>query len=79
MATVVFGAKIHIRKSQMNLLETLGGRRFIMSMLVGATTALLTYLGKIDGSTYSLVTLGTVGAYITGNTFQKVKNVPTID
>lgn len=57
----------------MNILETLGGRRFVMSMLIGFTTALLTYLGKIDGSTYSFVILGTVGAYITGNTFQKVK------
>ena len=50
-----------------------GGRRFLMSMLVGLTTALLTYLGKIDGATYSLTILGTVGAYIAGNVIQKVK------
>lgn len=58
-------------------LEALGGRRFVMSMLIGFTTALLTYLGKIDGNTYSMVILGTVGAYIAGNTFQKVKTNAT--
>ncbi len=58
----------------MNTIENLGGRRFIISMLIGFATALLVYLGKIDGGTYSVVILGTVGAYIAGNTFQKVKN-----
>ena len=60
-----------------HVIESIGGRRFIMSMLVGFTTAALTYLGKIDGTTYSLVILGTIGAYITGNTFQKVKTNAT--
>lgn len=55
------------------IIENLGGRRFMMSMLIGISTTLLTYFAKIDGSTYSLVILGTVGAYITGNTIQKVK------
>jgi uncharacterized membrane protein YeaQ/YmgE (transglycosylase-associated protein family) len=59
------------------IIEQVGGRRFLMSMLVGFTTALLTYMEKIDGTTYSLVILGTVGAYITGNTFQKVKTNAT--
>ena len=57
----------------LHVIENIGGRRFIMSMLVGFTTSVLTYVGKIDGTTYSLVILGTIGAYITGNTFQKVK------
>jgi uncharacterized membrane protein YeaQ/YmgE (transglycosylase-associated protein family) len=51
----------------------MGGRRFIISMLIGAATASLSYLGKIDGNIYATVILGTVGAYITGNTYQKVK------
>lgn len=59
------------------IIENLGGRRFIMSMLIGISTTMLTYLAKIDGPTYSLVTLGTVGAYITGNTIQKVKSNAT--
>lgn len=57
----------------MKFIESLGGRRFIISMLIGAATALLTYLGKIDGGVYTAVILGTVGVYITGNTYQKVK------
>ncbi len=57
----------------MTYIEKLGGRRFIICMLIGAATALLTYLGKIDGGVYTAVILGTVGAYITGNTYQKVK------
>lgn len=54
-------------------LQNLGGRRFILTMLTGAATTLLVFLGKIDGSTYSLVTLGTVGAFITGNVVESVK------
>jgi hypothetical protein len=56
-------------------LETFGGRRFLMTMGCGAATSLLQYMGKLDaaGNTYALVVVGTVGAYIAGNTFQKVK------
>ena len=39
----------------------------------GAGTFTLTLLGKIDGSAYMLTTIGIVGAYITGNTAQKIK------
>ena len=63
----------------MKLIEWLGGRRFIISMLIGAATALLTYCGKVTDSTYSMVILGTVGMYITGNTFQKVKTNETVE
>jgi hypothetical protein len=56
----------------MDLISTLGGRRFIISMLIGLATAVLVYLGKIDGMVYATVILGTVAAYITGNTSQKV-------
>ena len=56
-------------------MENSGGRRFILTMGAGVTTSVLQYLGKLDpaGSTYALVVIGTVGAYITGNTFQKTK------
>ena len=56
------------------LITKLGGRRFIMSMGCGIVTSLLVWFGKIDGTTYSAVILGTVAAYIAGNTWQK-KNV----
>lgn len=56
-------------------IDALGGRRFLLTVGCGAATSLLQVLGKLDpaGSTYALVIVGTVGAYITGNTWQKVK------
>lgn len=59
-------------------IANLGGRRFLLTLGCGMATTLLQYLGKLDpvGSTYALVVVGTVGAYITGNTVQKVKQPP---
>ena len=57
------------------LMENVGGRRFVVTVGAGVMTSLLQYLGKLDpaGSTYAMVIIGTVGAYIAGNTTQKVK------
>ena len=56
-------------------LDRFGGRRFLLTLGCGLATTLLQLLGKLDpaGSTYALTVIGTVGAYITGNTVQKVK------
>jgi len=54
-------------------LDTLGGRRFLLTMVSGAGTWLLCWFGKIDGGVYSVVTIATVAAYITGNVAQKLK------
>lgn len=54
-------------------IEQWGGRRFLLCVGCAAITSLLTAFGKLDGATYAVVILGTVGAYITGNTMQKVK------
>jgi hypothetical protein len=51
--------------------ESFGGRRFLLTVLSGAGTFLLIWLGKISGEVYATVTIGTVAAYITGNTAQK--------
>ena len=55
------------------LLTTMGGRRFVLALVSGAGTWLLCWSGKIDGNAYTLTTIGIVGAYVTGNTIQKVK------
>lgn len=54
-------------------IESSGGRRFVMAMGAGITSTVLQWFGKLDpaGSTYALVIIGTVAAYITGNTAQK--------
>lgn len=57
------------------ILENAGGRRFVVTVGAGVMTSLLQYLGKLDpaGTTYAMVIIGTVGAFIAGNTTQKVK------
>jgi hypothetical protein len=59
-----------------SIIPALGGRRFLMTIGCGAATTALQAAGKLDpaGTTYAMVVIGTVGAYITGNTYQKVKS-----
>jgi hypothetical protein len=59
-------------------LEKLGGRRFLLVFLTSVANSVLIWFAKIDPPTYSLVTLGICGAYITGNTLQKIKT-PTME
>lgn len=52
-------------------LESIGGRRFLLTLISGAGTWLLCWFGHIDGGVYSAVTIATVAAYIAGNVAQK--------
>ena len=53
----------------------LGGRRFVLSIGAALVTSWLTWAGRVDGGIYAAVVLGTVGAYITGNTVQRVREI----
>lgn len=61
----------------MNLLEISGGRRFVLAAAAGLASTILQWFGKLDaaGSTYAILVIGTVGAYIGSDTFQKIKGV----
>ena len=54
-------------------IESTGGRRFVLALGSGITTTVLQWAGKLDpaGTTYAMVVIATVAAYITGNTVQK--------
>lgn len=53
------------------LVAALGGRRFLLSLGAGAIPSLLVWGGFISDVVYRDIILGTVGAYIAGNTIQK--------
>jgi hypothetical protein len=62
-------------KAISDLIENSGGRRFLITVGAGTFTTLLQWFEKLDknGTTFAMVIIATVGAYITNNTYQKVK------
>lgn len=54
-------------------IELAGGRRFVLAMGAGITCTVLVWFAKITPEVFQWTVLGTVAAYITGNTVQKVK------
>jgi len=54
--------------------ESAGGRRFLLALIANVITAILVLVDKIDDTTYATVIIATVGAYIAGNTVEKLKS-----
>lgn len=59
------------REASDTYIAIFGGRKFLATIACAFATSLLTWFGKIDGETYALVILGTVGTFIGGNVFAK--------
>lgn len=58
------------------LIDSSGGRKFILTIGAGITTTVLVWFAKITPEVYQWTILGTVAAYISGNAYQKVKTPP---
>lgn len=54
------------------VVEKLGGRKFILSVLTLASTTALVWNKHISDGVFSAVIIATVGAYIAGNVAQKI-------
>ena len=54
-------------------IESAGGRRFLLALSTNLITAILVLADKVGDAVYATVIIATVGAYIAGNTLQKVK------
>lgn len=55
-----------------NIFTRVGGRRFVLSVGCGVVNTLLVAAGSITPDVYQWIILGSVAAYITGNTAQKM-------
>lgn len=59
------------RAQPTNIFTRFGGRRFVLTLGCGVVNTGLVYLQAITPEVYQWIILGTVAAYITGNTAQK--------
>lgn len=57
-------------------IDSSGGRRFVLTLGCGVVCTVLVWNAKIDGAVFRDIIIGTVGLYIAGNTYQKVKGQP---
>jgi hypothetical protein len=56
----------------MNLLYSLGGRKFFLAILSQLMSSFLVYFSKVTPDVYLWLVLGTVGAFITGNAIDTI-------
>ena len=57
----------------MNNFWSYTSRKFTLVVITELLNAFLLWQGKLTSDTYSMILVGTVGAYIAGNVFQKTK------
>ena len=57
-----------------NLTERVGGRKFLISMLVVVVSSILVYKYRINDGVYSNIIIALLGIYVGGNVIQKIKN-----
>ena len=50
-----------------------GGRRFIVTLLALTSAHWLAWYAHISGDAYAIVVVGTVGAFVAGVSYEKVK------
>ena len=55
----------------MTMFETMGGRKFVASILVIVLSTLLVIFGMVGETNYTTIVLGVVGIYVGGNVMQK--------
>lgn len=55
------------------MIDSMGGRRFVLTCGCGMACTVLVWCGRIDGPVFRDIIIGTVAAYIAGNVVQKVK------
>lgn len=58
------------------MIDTLGGRKFILTVAAQVSCNVLVWAGKISDDVYSVVVLATVASYITGNVVARVRPQP---
>lgn len=51
--------------------DSLGGRKFIFAIFVVLLSAILVVFGFVGESNYTMIVLGSIGAFIGGNVAQK--------
>ena len=54
-------------------IESAGGRRFLLALSTNLITAVLVLADRVSDTVYATVIIATVGAYIAGNTAQKLR------
>lgn len=52
-------------------IDSLGGRRFLLAVGCGFVCALLLCIDKLSDSSFTMIIMGTVGAYIASDTFSR--------